>query len=161
MPSSTTIVVRGGTELKVRLKQDADLIAAYGSKIVTEEAKNLRSLIQRFADTGRHPPGAPHIPGTGPGPNRATGDYIKSWRYRSGTSAYAIANAAVYTDAPQANRLEYGFWKMSDSLGRTFRQPAYPHVQPAVDVVEPRLHARIEAMVAAVIAGVPFGGGGL
>ncbi len=71
-----------------------------------------------------------------PGPNAPTGDYRRSWtsRYRPGvTGGYSI----VGTNKPQACRLEYGFWEMTDSLGRFYRQPAYPHVAPALRVITP------------------------
>ena len=38
--------------------------------------------------------------------------------------------ARVFSDAPQARRLEYGFVGV-DSLGRHYRQPPFPHVEPA------------------------------
>lgn len=161
MPASkNTLTMRaaGGAEVAAGLRADAELIAAAGQRIVTDEARALRDLIKRYANTGQHPPGQNHIPGTGPGPNRANGDYISSWRYRTTGVRAGVPSAEVWTEAAQANRLEYGFYGMTDSLGRTFHQPPYPHVQPAIDVSEPRLVARFDALIAAVAAGTPFGG---
>lgn len=147
------IQVVGGEDVAAGLLVDAGVVQAAGQQIVTGEAKSLRDLIRRLANTGQHAPGDPHIPGTGPGPNRATGDYIRSWRYSSRVAGYrGIASAQVYTEAPQANRLEYGFVG-ADSLGRNYRQRPFPHVQPAMAVVTPRLHARFDVLVTALATG--------
>lgn len=66
-----------------------------------------------------------------PGPRVITGNYRRSW-----TSTFAGGVGTVGTNAPQARRLEYGFVG-PDSLGRMFNQPPYPHVGPAVTVIEP------------------------
>lgn len=70
-----------------------------------------------------------------PGPNAPTGDYRRSWGTRlSGNASYTLGE--VGTNAPQGRRLEFGFVG-TDSLGRNYNQPPYPHVGPAVDEVEP------------------------
>jgi hypothetical protein len=48
-----------------------------------------------------------------------TGQYRASWDVRMSTSGGQVT-AEVYTDAPQARRLEYGFVGV-DSLGRHYR----------------------------------------
>lgn len=70
-----------------------------------------------------------------PGPNAPTGDYRRSWntRYFSGPG---VEGANVGTNAPQGQRLENGFVG-TDSLGRTYNQPPYAHVGPAVQETEP------------------------
>ncbi|MBO4254192.1 hypothetical protein [Streptomyces griseorubiginosus] len=45
--------------------------------------------------------------------------------------------AVVFTDAPQSHRLEYGGFLGVDSLGRQYRQPPYPHIEPAFRQTEP------------------------
>lgn len=60
-----------------------------------------------------------------PGPERRTGEYVASWgierrRFPGGSSVI------VGTDAPQAMRLERGFYGI-DAIGRHYAQPAYPH----------------------------------
>lgn len=66
-----------------------------------------------------------------PGPNVITGEYRESWRVtKQGSGSYM-----VFTDAPQAARLEKGFIGI-DSLGRHYEQPPFPHVWPAADEVE-------------------------
>jgi hypothetical protein len=69
-----------------------------------------------------------------PGPNAPTGDYRRSW-----TTEYGFFHgdraAVVGTNAPQGRRLENGFVG-TDSLGRHYNQPPYPHVRPAMLEIE-------------------------
>jgi hypothetical protein len=68
-----------------------------------------------------------------PGPNVITGTYRRSILTLVTEGGDGI-EGHIYTDAPQALRLEFGF-RGSDILGRTFDQPPYPHFQPAVPEV--------------------------
>jgi len=69
------------------------------------------------------------------GPRVQTGDYRRSISaaFYSDSDGYT---GEVFTSAPQGRRLELGFFG-SDSLGRTFKQRAYPHFRPAFDAQEP------------------------
>ena len=101
------------------------------------------TLVRAKARTGFHRPGDPHIPGTGPGPNVGTGDYVRSMHQ---TNGYEGNNpvSLVSTNAPQARRLEYGFpVVMVDSLGRSFNQPPYPHWRPAAEEIGPILRQNV------------------
>lgn len=103
----------------------------------------LLASVSRKAATGFHAPGEPHLPGTGPGPNVALGDYVRSINLTTGYEG-GVATAVVATNAPQARRLEYGFLPPNiDSLGRGFHQPPYPHWRPAKAEIEPRLIAAV------------------
>lgn len=99
----------------------------------------LHTQVRANAKTGTHAPGRPHIPGTGPGPNTASGDYLRSISLTTGRDM-AGAFAIVATNAVQARRLEYGFVGI-DALGRSYRQAPYPHWRPAIAVV-PEIFAR-------------------
>ncbi|MFE1515764.1 HK97 gp10 family phage protein [[Kitasatospora] papulosa] len=66
-----------------------------------------------------------------PGPNVITGKYRSSWQTVGRGIPYG-AVCTVGTDAPQGRRLEFGFYNMTDSLGRHFYQPPFPHVAPAI-----------------------------
>lgn len=90
----------------------------------------LQAQVRANAKTGVHAPGRPHIPGTGPGPNVATGDYVRSIALNV-TKSGGVHVATVSTNLPQARRLEYGY-RGTDSLGRTYNQPPYPHWRPAL-----------------------------
>lgn len=78
-----------------------------------------------------------------PGPRLQTGDYVRSMNVRFGRDGLS---ATVSTNRPQARRLEYGF-QGTDSRGRVFHQPPYPHFGPARDIVRPRLVAAVRAAV--------------
>jgi hypothetical protein len=106
-------------ELADRLDRAADRVGPEGNRTVQQQARLARVLIQQNA-SGR------------PGPNVITGAYRSSWRIEP----FAVPDgggAEVGTDKPQGRRLEYGFYDMTDSIGRHFYQPPFPHVQPAVN----------------------------
>lgn len=111
----------------------------------------LLTQIMRNVTTGHHPPGRPHIPGTGPGPNVATGDYRRSWSMRMEVTARS-AMAIVGTNAPQGPRLEYGFTGV-DAAGRAYDQPPYPHAEPARDKVGVAYTTALASMLADVMKG--------
>jgi len=72
-----------------------------------------------------------------PGPNIVTGRYISGIQKRLGRDGGFLgfggtAVGEVWTDAPQAMRLEFGFVG-TDSLGRHYTQPPFPHWRPAED----------------------------
>jgi len=71
-----------------------------------------------------------------PGPNAPTGDYRRSWTHKV-VKEGGKTTSTNGTNKPQGRRLEFGFTG-TDSLGRTYDQPPYPHVGPAVDEVGPR-----------------------
>lgn len=81
-----------------------------------------------------------------PGPRAITGDYRRSitLELRAGENGTI---AEVYSNRPQARRLEYGFMNMTDSLGRAFHQPPYPHW-------EPDLQRTIDEMMQALSAAI-------
>ncbi len=71
-----------------------------------------------------------------PGPNAPTGDYRRSWVHKVDKigDTWTSTNG---TNKPQARRLEFGFTG-TDSLGRTYDQPPYPHAGPAFDEIGPQ-----------------------
>lgn len=82
------------------------------------------------------------LPRTGPpGPRIQTGNYVRSIGLRVGMSFTGPA-ATVGSNAPQARRLEEGF-SDTDSLGRRYNQPPYPHYGPALDEIAPLYVAAI------------------
>ena len=88
-----------------------------------------------------------------PGPNAPTGNYRRSINRRT-VKLLRSSYGEVGTNSPQARRLEHGF-SGTDSLGRSYDQPAYPHFGPAIDFVGPGYEAAMAA------AGVPSGRRGL
>ncbi|MFD8978687.1 HK97 gp10 family phage protein [Streptomyces sp. NPDC059564] len=65
-----------------------------------------------------------------PGPRVITGRYRASWQSEV-HAAGPVFVAEVGSNALQARRLEYGFVG-TDSLGRRYAQPPFPHVGPAM-----------------------------
>jgi hypothetical protein len=111
------------SELGPRLERAADRVGPELNRTVQQQARLLRALIMENA-SGR------------PGPNVITDDYRGSWK----RLPFAVADgggAEVGTDRPQGRRLEYGFYDRTDSLGRHYFQPPFPHVEPAVDELSP------------------------
>ena len=86
-----------------------------------------------------------------PGPNIVTGQYRASWRAVTSGIPYG-AECTIGTNAPQGRRLEFGFWDMTDSIGRHFFQPPFPHVQPALGHIEDTLHEQMRAAVGELFA---------
>lgn len=115
-----------------------------------------RTVVRAAASTGTHPPGGNHLPGTGPGPNVATGDYRRGIS-QTNHEAGGLAVSDVGTNAVQAARLEYGFIGR-DSAGRYFRQPPYPHWEPSAPAVEEFADQQMDAVQDAIAAA--FGGTG-
>lgn len=76
-----------------------------------------------------------------PGPRMQTADYNRSISLRVGVDGQSVA-ASVGTNRPQGRRLEFGFVG-TDSLGRSYDQPAYPHFGPAHDETAPEYAAAI------------------
>lgn len=84
-----------------------------------------------------------------PGPNVITGAYRNSWRAETRTLR-AGAICTIGTDLPYGRRLEYGFVG-TDSLGRTYNQPPFPHVQPALPYIQGMLVAQMRFAISEVL----------
>jgi hypothetical protein len=81
-----------------------------------------------------------------PGPRIQTGDYVRSISLNMEGNAFYAA-ARVGTNKPQGRRLEFGFVG-TDSIGRHYDQPPYPHFRPALLEVAPAFLAAVSAAVA-------------
>lgn len=88
-----------------------------------------------------------------PGPNAPTGNYRRSINRRT-VKLLRSSYGEVGTNMPQGRRLEDGF-SGTDSLGRSYDQPAYPHFGPAIGFVGPGYEAAMAA------AGLPGSSRGL
>jgi hypothetical protein len=84
-----------------------------------------------------------------PGPNVITGAYRNSWRPETKSLPYG-AICTIGTDLPYGRRLEFGFMG-TDSLGRSFHQPPFAHVQPALGFIGATLMAQMRLAVAEVL----------
>lgn len=81
-----------------------------------------------------------------PGPRAITGDYRRSINLDMHIGAGEVV-ANVGSTAVQGRRLELGFMHLTDSLGRTFAQPPYPHFGPALDETEPGFLSDIAGII--------------
>ena len=89
-----------------------------------------------------------------PGPNAPTGNYRRSINRRT-VKLLRSSYGEVGSSSPQALRLENGF-SGTDSLGRSYDQPAYPHFAPALQFVGDGFeHAMAEAGLPASTRGLP------
>lgn len=102
-------------------------VYATGGLLQTEVRANASSATHPNRESARRG----HMPGTGPGPNVATGNYRRSIQHTPTIEAGEPVSY-IHSNAAQARRLEYGFVGV-DSLGRSYSQPAYPHWQPAAE----------------------------
>lgn len=78
-----------------------------------------------------------------PGPRVRTGDYRRSINVQFLSPGHAV----IGTNAPQALRLEFGFYG-ADRLGRVYAQDPFPHWRPAADQLEREFAAANELEVA-------------
>jgi hypothetical protein len=105
-------------DLAPRLDRAASRVGPEINRTVQQQARLALAMI-KFNASGR------------PGPNIITGDYFDSWE----SVPFPVPDgggADIHTDQPQGRRLEFGFMDRYDSLGRYYRQPPFPHVEPAV-----------------------------
>ncbi|WP_329126024.1 hypothetical protein [Streptomyces sp. NBC_01353] len=89
-----------------------------------------------------------------PGPmvrNSAVPNYRDSWKDAHHPIPHG-AMCTIGTTKPQGRRLEFGYWDMTDSIGRHFFQPAYPHVQPALPFIGAVLREQMGLAVEEVLA---------
>ena len=67
----------------------------------------------------------PHIPGTGPGPNRGTGNLLTSMTYSSSRKGFGSYSAEIGAGAVYARQLELGGGKWASGV-------KYPYMEPAL-----------------------------
>lgn len=85
-----------------------------------------------------------------PGPNVITGAYRNSWQTQNHRLPYG-ASCTLGTDLPYGRRLEFGFVG-TDSIGRSYNQPPFPHVQPALPFIEQTLRMQMRAALTEILA---------
>lgn len=84
-----------------------------------------------------------------PGPNVVTGAYRSSWRAETRLLPYG-ALCTIGTELPYGRRLEFGFTG-TDSIGRYYDQPPFPHVQPALGYIGSTLLTQMRLAVSEVL----------
>lgn len=113
-------VVSNALGVAANIRSKAASLEGRVDKVLDHHAALLETRIKRHA-SGR------------PGPNVITGDYRRSIQRQRIKGGWIVG-----TNQAQGRRLEYGFFG-TDSRGRTFAQPPYPHFGPALDETRPGL----------------------
>jgi hypothetical protein len=131
----TVVEIRltGAQQVSAAFKADAKKVGPALDKLVNHHGMLLRTRVMAKA-SGR------------PGPRAITGDYRRSWQHKH-TGGGSMSRSEVGTNAAQGRRLEYGF-NGSDSLGRVYNQPPFPHARPAFDETAPGFEAGGAALIA-------------
>lgn len=120
----TAIVIKNADQVKQAVGANITKIEKAAGFATGMAALALERQIKLNANTGVHPRGQGHLKGTGPGPNRVTGNLIRSvvTEIRQGFGSYV---ATVGPTAEYARALEFGNpnWKSG---------VRYPYLVPAV-----------------------------
>ncbi len=104
--------IDGATEFDGAL--DALQVSAFWAarQAVADGVDLIGESIRHHANTGSHPPHEGHIPGTGPGPNTATGNLLASVQHDPSPEPYGTSgwesHVGVTNEAPYAVILDGG-----------------------------------------------------
>jgi hypothetical protein len=126
------------TQVAADLVALAAIVGERRHRLVVHHGALLQTAVRRHASKPRTGP---------PGPRLQTGNYVRSINRRT-TNTGAFSTTEVGTNAPQGRRLELGFTG-TDSLGREYDQPPYPHFEPGLAEIVPRFELAI------MFAGLP------
>lgn len=135
MAEISASIDRNGRTVTVELANAGERVRIAVIQRTRHFGQLLQTRVKANAATGFHPPGRPHIPGTGPGPNIATSEYNRSIGFEFVQFSDGVCSAQVGTNQERGRRLELGF-EGTDALGRRVSSPPYPHFGPAMDWVE-------------------------
>lgn len=132
-------VTSNATTVAARMIARATAAQAVVQTVVAREGSVLQTKVKANA-SGR------------PGPRAQTGDYRRSIGLVVRRSARTVS-AEVFTNAVQGWRLEMGFYGLTDSLGRLYHQPPYPHFQPAADSMRTEFPTAVAAGINVALRG--------
>jgi hypothetical protein len=121
MAGFASITVKGADQISAQWKKTAAAADAESYKLTRMYTQLLTTSVKAHA-SGR------------PGPRTPTGDYRRSITGDVERKAGSVVGT-VGTTRPQGRRLELGF-AGTDSLGRHYNQPPYPHFRPALSKIE-------------------------
>ena len=127
-----TFTVFGDKETATYFRLTGQTLPARVNPVIQHYAEVLKMGIIAFS-SGR------------PGPEIDTGFYHESWVVEFSMEGDFLV-AEISSGAPYANRLEYGF-AGTDSLGRVYHQPPFPHIGPASDIVAPNFEDALAKVV--------------
>lgn len=93
-------------------------------QFVAESTAYVTRIAMKNASTGEHPPGQPHIPGTGPGPNVARGNLRRSIHPTPMRRSVHGWEGEAKADVIYARAIELGHPRWPEGLKFPFFQPA-------------------------------------
>lgn len=79
-----------------------------------------------------------------------TGTYKRGWHNEITTATAGYARGEIGNQVPYGLRLEFGY-SATDSLGRTYNQPARPHVRPAIEAKKAEAITEIGAALSDIL----------
>lgn len=107
-----------GFDLTEKKIDSAAMIATW------QAAQAIEALAKSNANTGTHPPGQGHIPGTGPGPNVVTGNLVSKIVAQRPVKGFKGYSATVDSSAEYARAVEQGSPRWKSGV-------KYPYLSPA------------------------------
>ena len=118
------IVIKNATQVMAAIEDNVDKIEKAAAFATGQAALSIERQAKQNASTGVHARGEGHIPGTGPGPNRVTGNLVRSitTEIRYGFGSYV---ATVGPTAEYARAVELGNPRWKSGV-------RYPYLIPAV-----------------------------
>lgn len=119
----TAIVIKNSKDVFAAIDKNVTNIEQAAQKATGMAALAIERQVKLNANTGIHPRGQGHLPGTGPGPNRVTGTLINSvtTEIRYGFGSYV---ATVGPTVEYARALEFGNPKWKSGVRYPFLVPA-------------------------------------
>jgi hypothetical protein len=94
------------------------------SRAVFQCALKIEDEAKKNANTGAHPKGQGHIPGTGPGPNVVTGNLVSKIVGQRPVKGFAGYSSTVDSSAEYARAVELGSARWKSGV-------KYPYMEPA------------------------------
>jgi hypothetical protein len=110
--------VLAGFELTEKNIDAATFTAVYQCALAIED------LAKQNANTGNHPKGMGHIPGTGPGPNIVTGNLVSKIVGQRPVKGFRGYSSTVDSSAEYARAVELGSPRWKSGV-------KYPYMEPA------------------------------
>jgi hypothetical protein len=121
----SAVVIRNLSDVLAGLEIQEDRLENAVQTAIATAGFEIQRLAQKNANTGSHPRGQGHIPGTGPGPNVVTGTLRRSMRT---DVKYGFGNyiAVVGADTEYARAVELGSPRWKSGV-------KYPYLAPAAN----------------------------
>ena len=123
--------VKNMDEFLREFKRREQFIEVAGQYGITQVAFAVEAQAKQNAMTGTHPRGQGHIPGTGPGPNRVTGNLLRSIHTAPIVKGFGGRyTASVFPTMIYSRAVELGNPRWKSGV-------KYPYLTPAADKIRP------------------------